>query len=116
MDDVKCYSNSGGFGFLMSSILAFAIGYLVYDGIKGALFLFAFNILMMLVALFGLIPFVGVFLTYHLGKYEILPLLLSETGFEVTWATSLFFWLQVASSVIFTIIITILCILILTDR
>lgn len=92
----------GGFALFFS-----ALGFFVYDGLKGALAVFILTFVLELLAIFGLVPILGNVGYFFIGKYLLIPKVFSLTGIYSTWLSTTIFWFEFGASVIISIIMII---------
>jgi len=96
-------------------ILWAALGYFVYNGLKGVFAMLILSILFALATFLALIPFVGVLLQGLVMHFIIAPWVFEFTGITATWLTSLIFWIDIIFGCIITVAISLFALAVLTD-
>lgn len=106
MSESKSSSSIFSIGGL--TIFFTVLGYFVYGKtFTGALGTFVYTYAIGLCAFSGLIPIVGPFIFYYLGKVWLEPRIFALTGIHSTWLTQFLFWSDFVIVSILMVILTI---------
>ncbi|MCK9577133.1 MAG: hypothetical protein M0R51_14610 [Clostridia bacterium] len=97
-------SNTGYLSPLLMTLFWCVLGYFVYDGINGAIAIFALSFLYSAAALISIIPGIGIIIQYYVSIYLILPFIIELTGITVSWLTTAMLVVSMIYGVIITII------------
>jgi len=101
----KTESISGGI-ISFSTVLFAIIGYFVYGGLDGMLAMLLFILATELFACLGFIPIVGPLFYIGSVQYLVYPVIFEITGITSTWLTELVFFVGLAESILFTVLMT----------
>jgi hypothetical protein len=106
-------STFGGISVLL--VLFAALGYFVYGGLNGAFAMVILSVLYGFAILLSFVPFIGIGLQYWVSVEMVLPWVISLTGIQPTWLTTIMLTIEMVGGFILWLMITLNIIMIIKE-